>query len=48
MRTKRELVTTMASVGKKWKLFKKTLNDFLLSHEKIHLNSNVGAFNSYF
>ena len=28
--------------------FKKTLNDFLLSqHEKIPLNSNVGAFKSY-
>ena len=30
-------------------VFMKTLNDFLLSqHEKIPLNSNVGAFKSYF
>ena len=30
-------------------VFKKTLNDFLLSqHEKIPLNSNVGAYKSYF
>ena len=30
-------------------VFKKTLNDFMfLQHEKIPLNSNVGAFKSYF
>ena len=30
-------------------VFKKTLNDFWLSqHKKIPLNSNVGAFKSYF
>ena len=30
-------------------VFKKTLNDFLVSqHEKIPLNSTVGAFKSYF
>ena len=35
-------------IGFGW-VFKKTLNDFLLSqHEKIPLNSNVGAFKSYF
>ena len=39
----------MTSVGKNKNIFKKTLNDFLLSqHEKIPLNSNVGAFKSYF
>ena len=36
----------LAKIGN---VFKKTLNDFLLSlHEKIPLNSNVGAFKSYF
>ena len=36
-------------LAKNENVFKKTLNDFLLSqHEKIHLNSNVGAFKSYF
>ena len=30
-------------------VFRKTLNYFLLSqHEKIPLNSNIGAFKSYF
>ena len=30
-------------------VFRKTLNDFLLSqHEKVPLNSNAGAFKSYF
>ena len=34
---------------KKGNVFKKTLNDFLLSqHEKIPSNSNVGALKSYF
>ena len=36
-------------LAKNENVFKKTLNDFLLSqHEKIPLNSNVGAFKSYF
>ena len=36
-------------LAKNGNVFKKTLNDFLLSqHEKIPLNSNVGAFKSYF
>ena len=36
-------------MAKNENVFKKTLNDFLLSqHEKIPLNSNVGAFKSYF
>ena len=36
-------------LAKNGKVFKKTLNDFLLSqHEKIPLNSNVGAFKNYF
>ena len=36
-------------LAKNENVFKKTLNDFLfLQHEKIPLNSNVGAFKSYF
>ena len=36
-------------LAKNENVFKKMLNDFLLSkHEKIPLNSNVGAFKSYF
>ena len=36
-------------LAKNENVFKKTLNDFLLSqHKKIPLNSNVGAFKSYF
>ena len=36
-------------LAKNENIFKRTLNDFLLSqHEKISLNSNVGAFKSYF
>ena len=36
-------------LAKNENVFKKTLNDFLPSqHEKIPLNSNVGAFKSYF
>ena len=36
-------------LAKNGNVFKKTLNYFLLSqHEKIPLNSNVGAFKSYF
>ena len=36
-------------LAKNENVFKKTLNDFLLSkHEKIPLNSNVRAFKSYF
>ena len=36
-------------LAKNGNVFKKALNDFLLSqHEKIPLNSNVGAFKSYF
>ena len=36
-------------LAKNGNVFKKTLNDFLLSqHEKIPLNSNVGAFKSFF
>ena len=36
-------------LAKNENVFKKTLNDFLLSkNEKIPLNSNVGAFKSYF
>ena len=36
-------------LAKNENVFKKTLDDFLLSqHEKIPLNSNVGAFKSYF
>ena len=36
-------------LAKNENVFKKTLNDFLLSkHKKISLNSNVGAFKSYF
>ena len=35
-------------LAKNENVIKKTLNDFLLSHEKIPLNSNIGAFKSYF
>ena len=36
-------------LAKSGNVLKKTLNDFWLSqHEKIPLNSNVGAFKSYF
>ena len=36
-------------LAKNENVFRKTLNDFLLSpHEKIPLNSNVGAFKSFF
>ena len=36
-------------LAKKGNVFKKTLNDFMLSqHEKIPLNSSIGAFKSYF
>ena len=35
-------------LAKNENVFKKTLNDFLLSHEKIPLNSNVGTFKSFF
>ena len=35
-------------LAKNENVFKKTLNDFLLSQKKIPLTSNVGAFKSYF
>ena len=36
-------------LAKNENVFRKTLNDFLLSqHEKVPLNSNAGAFKSYF
>ena len=46
---KRNKLPQWLRLAKKENLFKKTLNDFLLSqHEKVPLNSNVGAFGSYF
>ena len=41
-------LTQWLLLAKNENVFKKMLNDFLLSHEKILLNSNVGAFKSFY
>ena len=41
---KRNKLPHWLRLAKNENVFTKTLNDFMISHEKIPLNSNVGAF----